>query len=368
MDENFSKEKQKLDRYLKKALENYDLPGLAVGVSWGDFSYENTEGFRDFSGKEVLKPAHIFHMASVTKLLVATSILQLALQGALDLEEPVIAYLPWFEMADERYKGMTIKQLLSHTAGMPDLQDYHWDFPETDEGALERFVRSDEVKKAHLLWGPEENRFAYSNIGFEILGVVIAHLSGLSFEEYVRRNIFVPFHMEDSTLLTFERNMDEVCTPHMKDQKKHIVKEPFFPYNRAHGPSSTFTSNLGDLKKFGKGILAIYNDHVQGEIQVLDHESLELAWEEISQVPNNGERICMGWFQRAQTVTKKDGSQDTFVLYGHEGTDNGFRASFWICPRLNMHIAVTSNISNAPVKKINKAVFQLLMSEEPAVS
>ncbi|MEG1585222.1 MAG: serine hydrolase domain-containing protein, partial [Anaerovorax sp.] len=185
---------------------------------------------------------------------------------------------------DERYKGMTIKQLLSHTAGMPDLQDYHWDFPETDEGALERFVRSDEVKKAHLLWGPEENRFAYSNIGFEILGVVIAHLSGLSFEEYVRRNIFVPFHMEDSTLLTFERNMDEVCTPHMKDQKKHIVKEPFFPYNRAHGPSSTFTSNLGDLKKFGKGILAIYNDHVQGEIQVLDHESLELAWEEISQV------------------------------------------------------------------------------------
>lgn len=357
---NCNQQKENLDAYLGKALENYDLPGLAIGVSQGEFSYGQVAGFKDFLSKEPLETRSIFHMASVTKLLVGTSLLQLASQGALELEEKLTTYLPWFEMADERYKKITLQQLVSHTAGMPDIDNYHWDSPETDEGALERFVKSDEVKKAYLLWGPDENRFSYSNIGFEILGVVIATVSGMTFEEYVRRNIFVPLNMEDSTLLTFERNMETVCTPHMKDEKKQIVKEPFFPYNRAHGPSSTLTANISDLEKFARGILGIFNDSNNTIGQVLDCETLERAWEEISVVPNNGECICSAWFKRKQKVVKKDGSEATCILYGHEGTDNGFRASFWICPELNLHIAVTSNISNAPVKKISKEVFQLM--------
>ncbi|MBK5246686.1 MAG: hypothetical protein JJE49_05365, partial [Peptostreptococcaceae bacterium] len=47
-------------------------------------------------------------------------------------------------------------------------------------------------------------------------------------------------------------------------------------------------------------------------------------------------------------------------LYGHEGNDDGFRASFWICPALDMHIVVAANITKAPVKKINKSIFDIL--------
>jgi CubicO group peptidase (beta-lactamase class C family) len=229
------------------------------------------------------------------------------------------------------------------------VKDYCWGRPETDEGALERYVRSPEVKEAHLLWGPSEGRFAYSNIGYEILGVVIAAVSGMPFEDYVRKNIFEPLDMKDSNLLSFERGIydkngqdDNLCTPHEKDEENHIVKAEYFPYNRAHGPSSTLTSNVFDLGKWGEAHL---------KYRLLKRETYKLAWKEVALVPNNGEHICLSWFRR---------EQNGFVFFGHEGTDDGFRASFWLCPQLELSIAVCSNISGAPVKKINKQIFDLL--------
>ncbi len=342
--------KNKLDDYLKKALVNYDLPGLAIGVRLGEgFSYRNAAGWKDYQNRKPLQPEHIFHMASVTKLLVGTSVLKLWEEGMVNLDERLTAYLPWFEMKDERYKDITIRHLLSHTSGMPDVKDYHWDKPETDEGALERYVRSPEVKDAYLLWAPQEGRFSYSNIGYEILGVVIASVSGMPFEDYVRTKIFKPLEMRDSTLLSFERGIyreggpdENLCAPHEKDAEKNIVRSEHFPYNRAHGPSSTLTSNISDLEKFGAAHLSC---------RLLMEETYRAAWEKQALVPNNGEHIGLSWFRR---------EQNGFVLYGHEGTDDGFRASFWICPELDLVITVCSNLSGAPVKKINKQIFDLV--------
>ncbi|HML36400.1 MAG TPA: serine hydrolase domain-containing protein [Bacillota bacterium] len=364
--------KEKLDDFLKKALVNYDLPGLAVGIraeaegagrifsgraggydtdgGRAAFSYQNAVGFRDLAGQKLLRPGDIFHMASVTKLFVGTSILQLWERGLIRLDGLLTDYLPWFRMKDERYGEITIRHLLSHTSGMPDVKDYCWDSPETDGGALERYVRSDEVREASLLWAPGERKFSYSNIGYEILGAVIAAVSGMPFEDYVRRNIFEPLDMSSSTLLSYERGIydekgpdDNLCAPHEKDAEKRIVKVVHFPYNRAHGPSSTLTSNVADLGKWGEAHL---------KHRLLEKETYDLAWEKQALVPNNGEFICLSWFRR---------EQNGFVLYGHEGTDNGFRASFWLCPELELSITVCSNISGAPVKKINKQVFDLVI-------
>ncbi|MEL7655289.1 MAG: serine hydrolase domain-containing protein [Bacillota bacterium] len=347
---------KKLDNFLEKALEYYDLPGLAVSIGIGEKSknrnaglaYCNAVGYKDFEEKEPLLPEHIFHMASITKLFVGTSILQLWEKGLIDLDGLLIDYLPWFEMADESYKLITIRQLLSHTSGMPDVKDYCWDQPEIDEEALERYVRSPEVKEAYLLWNPGEG-FAYSNIGYEILGVIIASISGMPFENYVKQNIFEPLKMRQSTLLTFERGIysangmaPNLCSPHKKNEEKKIVKVEHFPYNRAHGPSSTLTSNVFDLEKWALA-------HLHHEI--LKKESYDIAWEKQAIVPNNGENICLSWFCR---------EQNGFTLYGHEGTDDGFRASFWICPQLELSIVVCSNISGAPVKKISKQLFDAL--------
>jgi CubicO group peptidase (beta-lactamase class C family) len=364
---------EKLYEYLGKALFNYDLPGLAAYAQRGrsesgELSFTAAVGFMDMAEKIPIESGSVFHLASVCKLFVSICVLQLAEQGLLGLDDRVAEHLPWFSMKDRRYKEITVRHILTHTAGLPDIDEYCWDRPEVDEGALRRYVSSGEIAEASLLWAPGERQFSYSNIGYEILGALIAQVSGQSFEDCMEQRIFQPLGMKDSTFLTFNRTgegraMDTgtadratiqkalclrtlreagVCMPHTKDAEKHIIPERYFPYNRAHGPSSTLTSNPADMRKWGTAHLTK---------KLLKAETYEEAWRPYAQVPNNGEHIGLGWFIR---------KQKGYTLYGHEGSDDGFRASFWICPELDIQIFVASNISQAPVKKINKNIFEII--------
>jgi len=350
----------KLDKLLEETLFYLDLPGLAVGISIGETSknnykglnYKSAVGYKDYLTKEKLKPEHIFHMASVTKLFVGTAIMQLIETGKISLETKAIEVLPWLIIEDPRHLEIRVKDLLCHTAGLGDVQDYGWDKPEFDAGALRRYIESEEVSKTRMLWAPGTGKFQYSNTGYEMLGAIISQVSGMSFEEYVVKNIFAPLGMNDSGLLTFERGNGSLkledlakagmAMPHKKDQNKHIIHESFYPYNRAHGPSSTLTTNIGDMEIWAKAHL---------NKTFLNTESYEKIWRREAAVPNNGEYIGLSWFIR---------EQNGYTLYGHEGNDNGFRTTFWICPALDMHIVVAANITKAPVKKINKSVFDLL--------
>ncbi len=124
--------------------------------------------------------------------------MQLVEKGKVDLDAPVVRYLPYFRMADERYRTITIRQMVTHSSGMPDVDDYEWDKPQYDDGALERYVRS--LSDRTLLFAPGD-KFQYSNMAFEILGDVIAKVSGQSFDDYVQDQILTPLRMKDSTLL-----------------------------------------------------------------------------------------------------------------------------------------------------------------------
>lgn len=352
--------KDKLDGFMEKTLFYQDLPGLAVGISIGENSenrykgltYKNTVGYKDYITKDLLKPEHVFHVASLTKLFVGTAIMQLVEAGKLSLDTKATEILPWLFIDDPRHLEIRVKDLLSHTAGLGDVMNYGWDKPEFDEGALRRYIESAEVSKQRMLWAPGVGKFQYSNIGYEMLGAIISQISDMSFEEYVTKHIFTPLGMNDSGLLTFERGNGSMeledlakagmAMPHMKDQKHHIIHEPFYPYNRAHGPSSTLTTTLNDMEIWAK---------VHLNRSFLSSDSYNKVQKVEAMVPNNGEHIGLSWFIR---------EQNGYTLYGHEGNDNGFRASFWICPALDMHIIVAANISKAPVKKINKSVFDIL--------
>lgn len=340
--------KDKVQEYLEKAHFYYDLPGLALGISLGPAKEENftfAVGWQDAIKKLPLKENQVFHMASVTKLLVGTSLLQLWEKGLVDLDGLLTDYLPDFQMADGKYKEVTIRQMLAHTSALPDVEDYRWYDPEIDEGALARYVYSDGVRGAKLLGDPGGGSFAYSNIAYEALGLVIAQVSGQTFEAYVEENIFKPAAMADSDLLSFRRDKASLVAPHYKDDDNHFQLVEHYPYNRAHGPSSTLTSTLGDMNNFAQVYMA-------GKL--LGPKAMEEAWQEQATVPNNQEKICLAWFKR---------EQGGHYLYGHEGNDDGFRSSFWICPDLNLSITVCCNLSRSPVKRINREIFQVLLEE-----
>src|ERR1043166_4055777 len=200
-----------LEPQIYAAISKGRLPGMAIGVvKNGKLIYARGFGVSKLGTNAAITSRSLFHMASVTKTFVATAIMQLSEQGKIDLDAPLTKYLPYFKMNDERYRQIKIRQMLSHTSGIPDTVNYHWDKPEYDAGALERFVRS--IADQQLVFAPGD-KFAYSNTAYEILGDVIAKVSGESFEDYVQHQILTPLGMKDSTLLVREANAQLLSPP-----------------------------------------------------------------------------------------------------------------------------------------------------------
>jgi CubicO group peptidase (beta-lactamase class C family) len=162
-------EKEKIDNYLAGEVERLSIPGLTVAVVRNDsLVYSEAFGFKNVTTKEPVKTTSIFHWASVSKTFVATAIMQLVEQGKVDLDEKLVTYVPFFKQRDSTYKEITIRQMLNHTSGIGDVDDYEWDDPEYDDGALEKFVRS--IRHDKLVFPPGKD-WAYSNTAFETLGL-----------------------------------------------------------------------------------------------------------------------------------------------------------------------------------------------------
>jgi len=141
-------------------MKSFELSGLAVGiVKKGENAYTKGFGVKNIATREPITPTSLFHMASISKTFVCTAIMQLIEKGKISLSAPVVTYLPYFKLDDDRYSSITIQQMLSHLSGMPDVDSYHWDQPEYDDGALERYVRS--LSHNKLIAAPGE-KFSYS--------------------------------------------------------------------------------------------------------------------------------------------------------------------------------------------------------------
>lgn len=118
------------------------LAGLSVGiVREGQLAYTGAFGVRDLETREPVMERSLFHLAAVSKPFVATALVQLVERGAVALDAPVIDYLPYFRLADERSSLLTIRQVLSHVSGMPDTDDYGFSsycaiFPDQDAGVV----------------------------------------------------------------------------------------------------------------------------------------------------------------------------------------------------------------------------------------
>lgn len=313
-------------------LKNY-IPGLAVGVVYdNEVIYTKGFGVKNIDTKEPINEYSLFHMASVSKTFVVTGIMQLVEQGKIKLDSHLIEYIPYFELKDDRYKKITIRQMLSHISGMPDEEDYEWDKPQYDDGALERYVRS--LKDKELMWEPGE-KFAYSNIAYEILGDVIAKVSGVSFEDYMKENILDVLKMKESNFLKPLVVKELLTTPHIIG-----IENPYgakvseiFPYNRSHGPSSTLCSNVVELCNYA---IANMNEGKFEKAKILDANSYEELWSEHAVTGWGGytSEIGLAWFLGEYKGNK---------VRSHSGIDTGFRSNLIILPERGISIAIMTN-------------------------
>ena len=187
-----------LDGYVGRQLEDYDIPGATVSVvKDGEILFAKGYGQANVKKKEpVVANETLFRIASISKLLTATAVMQLVEEGKLDLGEDVNAYLDDFEVPNT-YPGrpVTLRHLLTHTAGFEE----HF----TGSGArnaasvepLGEYVATQMPARVR----PPGEVMAYSNYGVALAGHVVEEVSGVPFERYIEENVLDPLGMESTT-------------------------------------------------------------------------------------------------------------------------------------------------------------------------
>lgn len=340
-----------IDQLIEQIVQFYEIPGLAVGlVKDYELVYARGFGVKRLGSEAPVTPTSLFHLASVSKPFVATAIVQLVERGQVELQAPVVKYLPYFKLDDERYTAITVQQMLSHASGMPDTDDYGWERPEYDEGALERYVRS--LSQEKLIAAPGE-KYAYSNIAYEILGDLIAKVSGQTFEAYMADNILRPLGMEHSTFLVQEVAPELGTGPHLSTP--HPIVSSIYPYNRAHAPSSTLHSNIVEMAHWA---IANLNRGRWGGRQILQPSSYDLLWQPYIEIGEEepGTSVGLSWF----ISNHKD-----HKTVDHSGGDIGFRTNLWLVPEQGGAVIVLANTVPAPVGKITGVLLDGLLGYEP---
>ncbi|GAM51356.1 beta-lactamase [Nocardia seriolae] len=171
------------------------VPGLSVAVARQDrVVYSRGFGLADLGSGLAATARTAYLWFSMTKVVTATAIMQLADQHRLDLDGPVDELFAPFAVVRQP-RPITVRQLLSHSSGLANPIPIRWVTPATASVPNSRDFVTHQLKTHARLRFPPGQRSAYSNLGYLVLGDVIAQVTGLSYENYVRTHILTPLNM-----------------------------------------------------------------------------------------------------------------------------------------------------------------------------
>jgi CubicO group peptidase (beta-lactamase class C family) len=178
-----------LDRYLTQ-LAGYGYSGAVLVAMHGEVVLDQGYGLADRARGTPFTADSLFDIASISKPFTAAAVLRLEMQGKLKVEDPISRFFP--EAPPDKAK-ITLHQLLTHTAGLPESLG-----PEYEHLSRHHFLeRLFAVRLAH----PPGGRFIYSNDGYSLLAAVVERVSGRSFGDFLRSEVFLPAGMKHTGFL-----------------------------------------------------------------------------------------------------------------------------------------------------------------------
>lgn len=206
-------------------------------------------------GQEVNRHT-IFQVASLSKFVSATGVMKLVESRKMDLDAPVSQYLSRWELPPSEFDNekVTIRRLLSHTAGLTDGLGYsgfiHPDSVQTLEESLTKAIDADPGRSGVVKVGIEPNTsWEYSGGGFTLLQLMVEEVSGQNFDVYMKESILQPLDMTSSTFLWSDSLNYRLCEFYNLDK----TSAPHFYYSSL-AATSLYTS-LSDLEKFSQMFL-----------------------------------------------------------------------------------------------------------------
>jgi CubicO group peptidase (beta-lactamase class C family) len=327
-------EDKKIDEVMQTFHKTRGFNGNVLVAKHGKIIYQKAIGWADYLHRDSLKINSQFELASVTKTMTSTAILQLLERGKLKLDDDVKKFFPDFP-----YDGVTIRLLLTHRSGMMNYVYFTDDLYRAQHLDERKGISNAEEMALIAKYKPNrfnkpDARFLYNNSNFMVLGSIIEKVSGMPYAQYMKENVFKPAemaHTEVYSKASYQKIPVDVVG-HDRGQWRYSVVQNFLD-----GP-------VGD-----KGIYSTVGDLYLYDRALRDGRLLKQATMDSAYVPRNPwihGHFSYGYGWR---IFEAPGQQ---VIY-HTGWWHGFRHIYLRDIKDDITIVLLTNLSNGSLLKLD---------------
>ncbi len=328
---------EQYSRFVKKQMDIEQIPGLSVGVQYGDFEWSKGYGYIDLENEVKTNSEAAYRLASNTKSMTAVAILQLYEDNKLDLDDPVRKYVPYFPRKEW---GVTIRQVMGHIGGISHYKDYekegHIKEPKDTREAVEIFDDFELLAEP----GTEYN---YSSYGYNLLGAVIEGAAKKPFGQFVNENIWQPLNMNNTYM-----DVSKEILPNRAQGYRLIFgklyNSEYVDITSRFAAGGTL-STVPDLLKYARGL---------NQSKVLSDNSVEMM--ETSMSTTNGKLTDYGMGWRIEPVNGH------FMAY-HTGGQPETRTILIRFPAMELNIACAYNLEGGNLYAFPRRLYQFLKKE-----
>lgn len=332
--------------WLSFRYEQGDIPGMVVAIYQdGKIVFNEAYGYADLEKKVKMTPEHIFRIASHSKTFTAVAIMQLQEKGKLRVDDYVVGYIPWLKQhKDKRWQKVTIRQLLSHGAGVirDGLDNNYWQlyrsFP-NDEQFKKDILEADLVLDNNI-------KMKYSNYGYSLLGYVVQAASGQPYNQYVTEHIVEALGLKDTGPELSRKIETRLVTgysaPNFGKKRKPIAHID----TKAMSPATGFYSTAKDL-------CAYFAAHMISSGKLLDDESKKEMQRTHWGAENVREKTEYGLGLEIEYA-------DDIKLFGHGGGFPGHITNSYFWPEEKVIVVVLTNGMRSGVGGISKGIIKTI--------
>jgi len=309
----------------------------------GKVVYEEGFGMRDREKALPVISSTQFNIGSISKIFTTAAVLQLCEAKKLDLDKPVVDFMPEFTMQDSRYKDITVKMLINHSSALPGTYIYNGSVSEKGSTYIEGFMK---YLAASNLKGDPGKISVYCNDGFTLAEALIEQISGQSYSDYLDKNIFSKADMKN-TSCSFKKGNNDVAKKYSNEDGKAYPLE-FVNIMGSAGISSTAV----DLCKFSQALLT---NKIMSKESFAEFSSPQYASETVP----SGTPITsygLGW----DMVSVADFEPQGIKVLCKSGVTLEFTSQLYVLPKENLSVAL-SIAGSADTAKVATKITQALL-------
>jgi CubicO group peptidase (beta-lactamase class C family) len=328
--------KMKIDRFVSGEMSRQKIPGMAVAVvKNGEAVVAKGYGFANLEHQVPVTTDSIFQSGSVGKQFTAAAIVHLEEHGKLRLDDNIARYLP---PTKARWGSITVRQLLTHTSGIPEYED------EVDSRRNYSERQLTELVGLLRRRSTPGHKFEYSNSGYLLLGIIIRMITGKFHADYIRENIFEPLGMKTARIVS-----DADIVPNRvagyRMSKDRILNQDWVSPTFNQTADGCFRLSLNDLLAWERGVRAR---------ALLKPESWSQIFKPV--VLKSGKTHPYGF---AWEIRQKSGQ----TVHSHDGSFQGFEAILTRYIEEELTIIALANLVEVDLAQVTQHLAELIRQE-----